>query len=127
MLLDLLAPATQLLARLFTVSISREDILSAGEETALLWELCSRLSLSADAPCEGDNADDCSAHNGSVGLPVLWLGVPTTGWRPDVLWVSVIDVLASGGRSESEEWKSIDIRNLAAAALRPVSMHIQVP
>lgn len=43
----------------------------------------------ADSPSHGDNAYEDGAHDGCVGFPIRRLGIPTTGRRPDVLWVPV--------------------------------------
>ena len=91
------------LLQLFLVSyiLSRaapdqNNILSAWEETPLLWELCAELPVGADAPDEGRDAEDGRHHDSSVNLPVLWLCVPATSRRPDMLWISVVGVSCRG-------------------------------
>jgi hypothetical protein len=63
-------------------------VLSAGEEATRLGHLVAVLSVCADHPGHSDDAAHDEAHDGRVGLPVGGLRVPTTGRRPDVLWVS---------------------------------------
>jgi hypothetical protein len=63
-------------------------VLSAGKEAARLGHLVAVLSVCADHPGHSDDAAHDEAHDGRVGLPVGGLRVPTTGRRPDVLWVS---------------------------------------
>jgi len=48
------------------------------------------LSLSAELPSNGHNASHDDTSNQSVGAPVGRLRVPTTGWGPDVLGVTVV-------------------------------------
>lgn len=64
------------------------DVLSAGEEAALLGHLVAVLSVCADHPDHADDAAEDQAHDGRVALPVVGLGVPTSGRRPDVLGVT---------------------------------------
>jgi hypothetical protein len=59
-----------------------------------LGHLVSVLPLRADAPHHGCESKHDTHDNSGVGLPVLWLSVPTTGGRPDVLGVPVV-VLSS--------------------------------
>lgn len=85
-------------------SLSRCDVLSAGEEPARLGHLVAVLALGADSPGHADDADEDEAHDGRVGLPVCGLRIPTTGRRPDVLGVSACGQRAGrrgigGGRS----------------------------
>lgn len=54
-------------------------VLSAGKETALLGHLVAVLTVGAQAEKDGSDTDDSGAHDGSVGLPVFGLRVPTTG------------------------------------------------
>ena len=65
------------------------DVLSAGEEPALLRHLVAVLALCGNTPGHADDADKDEANDGSVALPVGGLRIPTTGWRPDVLGVPV--------------------------------------
>lgn len=53
------------------------------------WHLIPELVLCAVAPNHCDNAGHDGAHDGGVGLPVVRLGVPASGGRPDVLWVAI--------------------------------------
>lgn len=62
-------------------------ILSAREESVRFGHLVAVFSLCAETPGSSANACDHGAHNHGVGLPVGRLAVPTTGRRPDVLWV----------------------------------------
>lgn len=63
-------------------------ILSAGEESTLLGHLVAVFEVCADHPGHSDDAAEDEAHDGRVAFPVSGLGVPTSGRRPDVLWVS---------------------------------------
>ena len=54
-----------------------------------LGHLVSVLFLRADAPRHGCDSDDYTEHDRGVCAPVLGLGVPTTGGRPDVLGVPI--------------------------------------
>jgi hypothetical protein len=65
------------------------DVLSAGEEAAWLGHLMPVLAVGAQFPCQTGDSEDDEGEDGSVGLPVGRLSVPTTGRRPDVLGVSV--------------------------------------
>lgn len=63
-------------------------ILSAGEESTRLGHLVAVLEVRAGHESDADDAGKDEAYDGRVALPVGGLGVPTSGWRPDVLWVS---------------------------------------
>jgi hypothetical protein len=54
-----------------------------------LGHLVSVLPLRADAPRHSCDSNDYTKHDGGIRAPVLGLGVPTTGGRPDVLGVPV--------------------------------------
>ena len=87
--------------------MNRVNILSAWVETTRLGHLVSELPLGTQVPNKSCDAENNGAEDGSVGLPVGRLGVPTTGWRPDVLGVAVICGIAKvrswvGGASSGE-------------------------
>lgn len=87
---DLPAPAVQKLASVVRLTCgSRLVVLSAGEESVSFGHLVAVLPVCADGPGHGDNAAEHKAHDSCVGLPVVGLGVPTTGRRPDMLGVPV--------------------------------------
>jgi hypothetical protein len=77
------------------VHVHLHDVLSAGEEAALLGHLVAVFAVGADHPDHADDAAEDQAHDGRVALPVVGLGVPTAGRRPDVLGVS------AGGRQRA--------------------------
>lgn len=60
---------------------------SAGEESAGFGHLIAVLSVSTNAEGNGSNSNDESAHDGGVGPPVAWLGVPTSSGGPNFLGV----------------------------------------
>lgn len=63
------------------------DVLSAGEESALLGHLVAVLALCRDCPDHANNGDQGKADDSGVALPVGGLRIPTTSGRPDVLRV----------------------------------------
>ena len=64
-------------------------VLSAREESTLLGHLIAVLSVCADHPGHSDDAAENETHGCGVPFPVGGSRVPTSGWRPDVLWVSM--------------------------------------
>jgi len=60
---------------------------STWEESAPLRKAITILPLSTGTPSYTNNTDHESAHDDSVGFPVLGLTVPTTSWWPDVFWI----------------------------------------
>jgi hypothetical protein len=61
----------------------------------LLGHLVAVFMVGAEFPHHCSDHDNDAACNGSVGLPVRGLTVPTTGRRPDVLWVPGKSIFAS--------------------------------
>jgi hypothetical protein len=71
-----------------------EDSLSAREESAGLGHSVTMFTLSAESPGSCDNSHNGCGHDGSVGFPVGWLGVPTSSWRPDFLGVTATNFVS---------------------------------
>lgn len=84
----------------------RWNVLSAGEEPALLRHHVAHLLLGADLPDNGNNTGHDGTDDGGVTLPVRGLGVPTTGRRPDVLGVAIVGI--RGAVFEGSEWFAFD-------------------
>ena len=80
-------PASGWLFALGSLLAVWSDVLSAGEEAALLGHLVAVLALFGNGPGHADDADEDEADDGRVALPVGGLRIPTTGRRPDVLGV----------------------------------------
>jgi hypothetical protein len=95
-LLQLCRVSCILLFRRSCSSLSRGDVLSAGEEAALLGHLVAVLALRGYGPGHADDAGEDEADDGGVALPVGGLRIPTTGRRPDVLGVPVRGQTAGG-------------------------------
>ena len=110
-LLQLCPVSCVLLFRRSCSSLSRCDVLSAGEEAALLGHLVAVLALCGNGPGHADNAGENEANDGGVALPVGGLRIPTTSRRPDVLGVPVRGQTA-GGRGIGESL----LRDLSSSA-----------
>jgi hypothetical protein len=63
-------------------------VLSAREESTLLGHLVAVLEVCAGHKSHAHDSGENEANDSRVALPVGGLGVPTSGRRPDVLWVS---------------------------------------
>jgi hypothetical protein len=82
---DLFAPAASVS---LILSLDRSlHSLSAGEKPAFFGHLPPVFLFRTDAPDKSRDAEDDGRHDDGVGFPVGRLGIPTTGRRPDVLWV----------------------------------------
>jgi hypothetical protein len=53
-------------------------LLSTWEESVRLWHFVPYFPLGADLPEDCCDAENDGCHDGCVGLPVVWLRVPTT-------------------------------------------------
>lgn len=96
-------------------------LLSARMPILWLRLACPRLTLGAELPSGGRDADHDDAHNQRVKPPVGRLRVPAAGWRPDVLGVSVTS--ESSGQRQFPSFqisvhvgKNISVRYLLAAS-----------
>lgn len=52
-----------------------------------LWHPISRFPFRTDIPCNRRDPNDNEPHYRGIGLPIRGLRVPSTCWRPDMLWV----------------------------------------
>ena len=96
-------------------------LLSTGKESALLRHLMPKLSLSTNVPCHRRKPDYNSPHDGRVRLPIRWLCIPSSGWRPDMLRISEDGDLACSigrGRLISCLLRRVHSRYLSTTALR---------
>ena len=109
MLPDLLAPAAPWLARGCGCGVA--IVLSAREESAFLWHLVAVFMVGAEFPGHCSNHHNDTARNCRVGFPVRWLTVPTTGRRPDVLWVPRRSVFCA-----QRSIATADIRDLSTSS-----------
>lgn len=66
-----------------------DNILSASVPLPLLRSVRPLFSSSAELPRNRNDSGHDDTSNQGVGAPVRRLRVPTTGWRPDVLGVTV--------------------------------------
>ena len=78
MLNDLSAPTTLVFSSRSNTLALWEDLLSTWEESVRLWHFVSFFSLGADLPEDRCDAEDDGCHDGRIGLPVVWLRIPTT-------------------------------------------------
>src|SRR4051794_23679719 len=74
----------------FAGIVDGENALSARSEAPRLGHLVSVLEFGAELPGGSGYAEDEKASKRRVALPISRLGIPTTGWRPDVLGVATI-------------------------------------
>lgn len=83
----------------------------------------SELPLGTQVPNESCDAENNGAEDGSVGLPVGRLGIPTTGRRPDVLGVAVFRGIARLGVGSAMH-RLGDSRDSGTAALQQHLMSV---
>lgn len=77
----------------------KHNVLSAGVPLPLLGPVCPLFSLSAELPRNGHDAGHDDTSDQGVAAPVGRLRVPTTGWGPDVLGVTIAGLqVRYGGR-----------------------------
>lgn len=76
--------------RTYRVFYQGLHLLSAWIEAVLLGHAWTLFELCTCCPRHGYNTKYASSHNCCVCFPIGRLRVPSTGGRPDVLWVSAV-------------------------------------
>ena len=116
MLHNLSAPAGHKLVRgLSWRRVMRyDDVLPTWIEPALLGHLVSEFAVGAQPPGKSGYSEDEGSENDGVDLPVRRLGVPATGWRPDVLGIAIESCqlregAKSSGRRGSGSWELTEL------------------
>jgi hypothetical protein len=81
------------------------NLLSTGIKSVWLGHAWSFFDIRADSPCDASYSDYHKTEKRCILFPIGRLRVPTTGRRPDMLWIAVTcewsrTRIFSGGRTE---------------------------